>query len=131
MKYVIYVWTFIAYLDIKENVTIFPKKIHKIKKLTVVCFSFQAQPAAAAAASAGAAKKGDWRKKRDEFIAVLRAAKEAQRHVAAGGKLSDLPPPPPMDTSDYIRCPHCGRKFSESAADRHIPKCKDIKSNKR
>ena len=131
MKYVIYVWTFIAYLDIIENVTIFPKKIHNIKKLTVVCFSFQAQPAAAAAASAGAAKKGDWRKKREEFIAVLRAAKEAQRHVAAGGKLSDLPPPPPMDTSDYIRCPHCGRKFSESAADRHIPKCKDIKSNKR
>jgi hypothetical protein len=77
------------------------------------------------------AKKGDWRKKREEFIAVLRAAKEAQRHVANGGKISDLPPPPPMDTSDYIRCPHCGRKFSESAADRHIPKCKDIKSNKR
>ena len=76
-------------------------------------------------------KKADWRKKREEFIAVLRAAKEAQRHIAAGGKISDLPPPPPMDTSDYIRCPHCGRKFSESAADRHIPKCKDIKSNKR
>ena len=62
---------------------------------------------------------------------LLRAAKAAQRHLAAGGKLSDLPPPPPMDTSDYIQCPHCGRKFSDSAADRHIPKCKNIKSNKR
>ncbi|XP_059096347.1 ensconsin-like isoform X2 [Tigriopus californicus] len=76
-------------------------------------------------------KKADWRKKREEFINALRAAKEAQRYVAAGGKISDLPPPPPMDTSDYIQCPHCGRKFNEAAADRHIPKCKDIKSNKR
>ena len=34
---------------------------------------------------------------------------EAQRHIAAGGKVSDLPPPPPMDTSDYVQCPHCSR----------------------
>ena len=34
---------------------------------------------------------------------------EAQRHIAAGGKVSDLPPPPPMDTSDYVECPHCSR----------------------
>ena len=48
-------------------------------------------------------KKSDWRKKRQEFIETLRAAKAAQRHLAAGGKLSDLPPPPPMDTSDYVQ----------------------------
>jgi hypothetical protein len=56
-------------------------------------------------------KKSDWRKKREDFIATLRAAKEAQRHLAAGGSLKDLPPPPPMDTSDYIQCPHCSRRF--------------------
>ena len=55
-------------------------------------------------------KKGDWRKKREEFINTLRAAKEAQRHLANGGSLKDLPPPPPMDTSDYIQCPHCNRR---------------------
>jgi len=76
-------------------------------------------------------KKGDWRKKRKEFIDTLRAAKLAQKHLAAGGSLKDLPPPPPMDTSDYIQCPHCLRRFSDSVADRHIPKCKDIKSNKK
>jgi len=76
-------------------------------------------------------KKNDWRKKREDFVAALRAAKAAQRHLAAGGKISDLPPPPPSDTSDYIQCPHCNRKFNESVAERHIPKCKDIKSNKR
>lgn len=76
-------------------------------------------------------KQADWRKKREEFIATLRAAKEAQRYVKAGGNLKDLPPPPPMDTSDYIQCPHCQRRFAEAAAERHIPKCKDIKSNKK
>eukprot|EP00092_Neocalanus_flemingeri_P004363 GFUD01004693.1.p1 GENE.GFUD01004693.1~~GFUD01004693.1.p1 ORF type:complete len:777 (+),score=188.63 GFUD01004693.1:179-2509(+) len=76
-------------------------------------------------------KKNDWRKKREEFINTLKAAKEAQRHLANGGSLKDLPPPVPMDTSDYIQCPHCNRRFAEGAAERHIPKCKDIKSNKK
>lgn len=76
-------------------------------------------------------KKSDWRKKREEFINNLRAAKEVQKHLANGGSIKDLPPPPPSDTSDYITCPHCSRRFSEGAADRHIPKCKDIKSNKK
>jgi len=83
------------------------------------------------AASEAAPKKSDWRKKRQDFIAALRAAKEAQRHLAAGGKISDLPPPPPSDTSDYVQCPHCSRRFAEGAAERHIPKCKNILSNKR
>jgi len=54
--------------------------------------------------------KSDWRKKRQEFVSALRAAKEAQKFVAKGGNIKDLPPPPPLDTSDYIQCPHCHRK---------------------
>lgn len=53
-----------------------------------------------------------------------------QAHLAAGGKLSDLPPPPPSDTSDYIQCPHCSRKFNQGAAERHIPKCETMLHNK-
>nr|XP_014276820.1 uncharacterized protein LOC106681161 [Halyomorpha halys] len=74
--------------------------------------------------------KSDWRKKHEEFIATIRAAKQVQDHLAKGGSLKDLPPPPPMDTSDYVQCPHCGRKFTEGVADRHIPICSKIKSNK-
>jgi hypothetical protein len=76
-------------------------------------------------------KKADWRKKHEEFIKTIRAAKEYQQHVARGGNPNDLPPPPPSDNSDYIQCPYCNRKFAEAAANRHIPKCKNIKSNKR
>jgi hypothetical protein len=88
-------------------------------------------PVAAAAAKGDGSKKSDWRKKHEEFIRTIRAAKEYQAHVAKGGNPADLPPPPPSDYTDYIQCPYCNRKFSEGAAERHIPKCKNIKSNKR
>lgn len=50
--------------------------------------------------------------------------------MAKGGKLSDLPPPPPSTNPDYIQCPHCGRRFNEAAAERHIPKCATYEYNK-
>lgn len=76
-------------------------------------------------------KKTNWKKQHEEFIATIRQAKEVQRHLAAGGKVSDLPPPPPSDTSHYVPCPYCGRKFDGGVAERHIPKCKNIISNKK
>ncbi|KAK6639712.1 hypothetical protein RUM43_007987 [Polyplax serrata] len=74
--------------------------------------------------------QSNWRKKHEEFIRNIRAAKEVSVHLKNGGKLSDLPPPPPSDYSDYIQCPHCSRKFNSSAAERHIPKCANIINNK-
>ncbi|XP_076547512.1 uncharacterized protein LOC117610125 isoform X2 [Osmia lignaria lignaria] len=74
--------------------------------------------------------KSNWRRKHEDFINAIRSAKQVQAHLAAGGKLSDLPPPPASDTSDYVQCPHCGRKFNQSAAERHIPKCENMLHNK-
>ena len=76
------------------------------------------------------AAKSNWRRKHEEFINSIRAAKEVKEHLRKGGKLSDLPPPPPSDYSDYVQCPHCQRKFNESAAERHIPKCATMLHNK-
>lgn len=75
-------------------------------------------------------KKSNWRKKHEEFIAAIREAKKVQAYLAKGGKLSDLPPPPPSENPDYIQCPHCSRRFNESAAERHIPKCANMQHNK-
>ncbi|XP_063627577.1 zinc finger C2HC domain-containing protein 1C isoform X2 [Cydia splendana] len=71
-----------------------------------------------------------WRQKHEEFIQAIRAAKQVQQHLAAGGKLSDLPPPPPSENPDYVQCPHCSRRFNQSAAERHIPKCASFQFNK-
>lgn len=45
---------------------------------------------------------------------------------AKGGKISDLPPPPPSNYDHYIECRHCGRKYAPDVAERHIPKCANI-----
>ncbi|XP_018572201.1 zinc finger C2HC domain-containing protein 1C-like isoform X2 [Anoplophora glabripennis] len=74
--------------------------------------------------------KKDWRRTHEEFIAAIRAAKQTQAHLAKGGKLSDLPPPPPSSNPDYVQCPHCGRRFNQAAAERHIPKCVNFQFNK-
>ncbi|XP_065354293.1 uncharacterized protein LOC135948780 [Calliphora vicina] len=75
-------------------------------------------------------KKSNWRKKHEEFIAAIREAKKVQAYLAKGGKLSDLPPPPPSENPDYIQCPHCSRRFNQAAAERHIPKCANMQHNK-
>lgn len=76
-------------------------------------------------------KKSNWRAVHEEFIQTVRQAKVMQDHLAKGGKLSDLPPPPPSSNPDYVPCPYCGRKFNESAAERHIPRCKEVSARKR
>lgn len=75
-------------------------------------------------------KRSDWRRKHEEFIATIRSAKQVKEHLARGGKLSDLPPPPPSENPDYVQCPHCQRRFNEGAAERHIPKCATFQHNK-
>lgn len=75
-------------------------------------------------------QRNDWRRKHEEFISAIKAAKDMQTHLARGGKLSDLPPPPPSENPDYVQCPHCNRRFNEQAASRHIPKCANYLHNK-
>lgn len=77
-----------------------------------------------------APKASNWRTKHEDFIKTIRAAKEMQAHLAKGGKLSDLPPPPVSENPDYVQCPHCSRRFNEGAANRHIPLCKNMQHNK-
>jgi zinc-finger of a C2HC-type len=52
--------------------------------------------------------------------------------MADGVDLSTLPPPPASQApDDRTPCPHCGRKFNQSAADRHIPKCAEKNRRRR
>ncbi|XP_075776597.1 zinc finger C2HC domain-containing protein 1A isoform X1 [Pelodiscus sinensis] len=68
-------------------------------------------------------KQSNWRRKHEEFIATIRAAKGLDQTLKEGGKLP--PPPPPSYDPDYIQCPYCQRRFNENAADRHISFCKE------
>ncbi|KAL8168538.1 UNVERIFIED_CONTAM: hypothetical protein K2H54_000831 [Gekko kuhli] len=73
-------------------------------------------------------KQSNWRQKHESFINTLRRAREVQRVISKGGKASDLLPAPPMENPDYKLCPYCTRQFAPKVAERHIPKCKNIKN---
>ncbi|OCT76917.1 hypothetical protein XELAEV_18032121mg [Xenopus laevis] len=68
-------------------------------------------------------KQSNWRRKHEDFIATIRAAKGITQIMKEGGELP--PPPPPSYDPDYVQCPYCQRRFNENAADRHISFCKE------
>ncbi|XP_026219334.1 zinc finger C2HC domain-containing protein 1A isoform X2 [Anabas testudineus] len=68
-------------------------------------------------------KPSNWRKKHEDFISTIRAAKSLTQVIKDGGPLP--PPPPPTYDPDYVQCPYCQRRFNESAADRHIKFCQE------
>ncbi|XP_061569595.1 zinc finger C2HC domain-containing protein 1A isoform X2 [Cololabis saira] len=68
-------------------------------------------------------KPSNWRKKHEDFIATIRAAKNITQVMKDGGPLP--PPPPPTYDPDYVQCPYCDRRFNQGAADRHIKFCQE------
>eukprot|EP01017_Pseudomicrothorax_dubius_P038546 TRINITY_DN5791_c0_g2_i3.p1 TRINITY_DN5791_c0_g2~~TRINITY_DN5791_c0_g2_i3.p1 ORF type:complete len:611 (+),score=103.21 TRINITY_DN5791_c0_g2_i3:105-1937(+) len=71
-------------------------------------------------------KKSNWRAQHEDFVQNLRYMRNMKQVQAAGGDIRSMPPPPSSKMSDdRVPCPHCGRKFAEETAMRHIPKCKD------
>lgn len=71
-------------------------------------------------------KSSKWKDQSKAFREAMRAARQVTQAIAEGKPL----PPPVISAPDpsLIPCPHCGRRFSEKAAERHIPQCQNIKA---
>lgn len=67
---------------------------------------------------AAARKKANWRAKSEAFQAAMKAARSTNDPNAA--------PLPPSDTSHLVPCDFCGRKFNETAHERHVIRCREI-----
>jgi len=73
--------------------------------------------------------KSKWREERAKLQAAIQAGKQISKAIADGVDIRSLPPPPVDNTpDDRVPCPHCGRKFNETVAERHIPHCKNTKN---
>ncbi|KFO78233.1 Zinc finger C2HC domain-containing protein 1C, partial [Cuculus canorus] len=62
------------------------------------------------------------------LIQTLHLARQVQQILSKGGKMSNLPPLPPIENPDYVACPYCRCRFDPQVAERRIPKCKTIKN---
>lgn len=69
------------------------------------------------------ARDPEWKKKHNDFIEGIRAAKQIDRMIKEGKPLNNLPPPKASENSHYQACPHCSRRFAPDVAEKHIPKC--------
>lgn len=61
-----------------------------------------------------------WKAKHSEFQASIQYAKKLTALQKQGVPLSSIAPPPPSTNPDYIQCPHCSRRFNQTAAERHV-----------
>ncbi|CAJ0608702.1 unnamed protein product [Cylicocyclus nassatus] len=70
----------------------------------------------------------NWKERHETFIDAVSSSKKVDYAIKTG---APLPPPPRTAVpSDYLQCNYCGRNFSEKAAERHIPFCKEQNARK-
>ena len=67
-----------------------------------------------------------WKQQSEMFRQAMKSSRDVTKALESGAPL----PPSVASAPDpsLIPCPHCGRRFNEKAADRHIPQCQNIKA---
>mmetsp|Transcript_14163 Transcript_14163/g.25331 ORF Transcript_14163/g.25331 Transcript_14163/m.25331 type:complete len:841 (-) Transcript_14163:248-2770(-) len=94
----------------------------------IVLDALQSKNKAKSVAKAKADKAAKWKRDSMALREAMKYNKEISKAQAAGIDISTLPPPTSSVHDDLVPCSNCGRTFSEQAAKRHIPLCKNQKA---
>ncbi|RLW09881.1 hypothetical protein DV515_00002100 [Chloebia gouldiae] len=89
---------------------------------------YQQQKSSKSPQSKSPPRKNNWKQKHEALIHIVSQARQVEQILSKGRKVSGLPPLPPIENEDYVACTYCGRKFAPRVAERHIPKCKNIRN---
>jgi len=71
------------------------------------------------------AKTSKWREQHNDFVQAMKYNRKMAQVEAKGGDIRMMAPPPSSSQVGLVPCPHCGRKFGEVQAAKHIPACKN------
>ena len=74
--------------------------------------------------------KTDWKAKSNQLRQAMKASRMMKAAEAQGidVRTLNLPDVPTAGADNFVPCPHCGRTFNPTAAERHIPRCSSIKA---
>jgi len=76
-------------------------------------------------------KQSKWKMQHEQLLAGIRSAKGYNAAIAQGKDPRSIPMPNvPSVPDDRVPCPYCGRKFGDTAAERHIAHCKEQQARK-
>ena len=70
-------------------------------------------------------KTSKWRQQHEDFVNAMKYNRKMDQVEKAGGDIRKMAPPPPSNQAGLVPCPHCGRKFGDVQAAKHIPACKN------
>ncbi|CAD8121772.1 unnamed protein product [Paramecium sonneborni] len=70
----------------------------------------------------------NWREQHKQFQQMIHGSKKEQEVQNEGGEDRTVKTPELVENSQYVYCEYCQRRFDRYVAERHIPKCKEIKA---
>ncbi|KAG1674593.1 hypothetical protein FOA52_001842 [Chlamydomonas sp. UWO 241] len=69
-----------------------------------------------------------WKAQSNQLQEAMRNMREVKVRLANGEDIRNIPVAPSTHDPSLVQCPHCGRRFNEKAADRHIGHCATTKA---
>ena len=72
-----------------------------------------------------------WKSKSSAFREAMRQGRAVQKALKDGTALPPMDATPSEPDPSLVPCPKCGRTFNETAAARHIPRCKGSNPTRR